>query len=216
MRSHEKVGPTRTRGGRKYADEVKPSEDAAATPIPLRRQIIYYLKTLSSPNISLIFEICFFATLLYRGKIFYHRFLYNDEKICPNGKNKIDFLHPIYVFFNQNCLNITLKMGKIMASSKEFLNFIVDQLLELNEISYRAMMGEYIIYYRDKVIGGIYDDRFLVKPVKAAKTMMPNASMELPYDGAKEMILVDNVEDSDFLCQLIKAIYEELPIPRKK
>lgn len=138
------------------------------------------------------------------------------KKICPNGKNKIDFLHPIYVFFNQNCLNITLKMGKIMASSKEFLNFIVDQLSELNEISYRAMMGEYIVYYHDKVIGGIYDDRFLVKPVKAAKTMMPNASMELPYDGAKEMILVDNVEDSDLLCQLIKAIYEELPMPRKK
>lgn len=138
------------------------------------------------------------------------------KKICSNGKNKIDFLHPIYVFFNPNCLNITLKMGKIMASSKEFLDFIVDQLSELNEISYRAMMGEYIIYYRDKVIGGIYDDRFLVKPVKAAKTMMPNARMELPYDGAKEMILVDNVEDSDFLYQLIKAIYEELPIPRKK
>ena len=78
------------------------------------------------------------------------------------------------------------------------------------------MMGEYIIYYRDKVIGGIYDDRFLVKPVKAAKIMMPNASMELPYDGAKEMILMDNVENSDFLCQLIKAIYEELPTPRKK
>lgn len=103
-----------------------------------------------------------------------------------------------------------------MASSKEFLDFIVDQLSELNEISYRAMMGEYIIYYRDKVIGGIYDDRFLIKPVKAAKTMIPNASMELPYDGAKEMILVNNVEDSDFLCQLIKAIYEELPMPRKK
>ena len=138
------------------------------------------------------------------------------KKICPNGKNKIDFLHPIYVFFNPNCLNITLKMGKIMASSKEFLDFIVDQLSELNEISYRAMMGEYIIYCRDKVIGGIYDDRFLVKPVKAAKIMMPNASMELPYDGAKEMILMDNVENSDFLCQLIKAIYEELPTPRKK
>ena len=86
MRSHEKVGPTRTRGGRKYADEVKPSEDAAATPIPLRRQTIYYLKTLSYPNISLIFEICFFATLLYRGKIFYHRFLYNDEKNMSQRK----------------------------------------------------------------------------------------------------------------------------------
>lgn len=80
------VGPTRTRGGRKYADEVKPSEDAAATPIPLRRQTIYYLKSLSSPNISLIFEICFFATSLYRGKIFYHRFLYNNEKNMSQRK----------------------------------------------------------------------------------------------------------------------------------
>lgn len=78
--------PTRTRDGREYADEVKPSEDAAATPIPLRRQTIYYLKSLSSPNISLIFEICFFATLLYRGKIFYHRFLYNDEKNMSQRK----------------------------------------------------------------------------------------------------------------------------------
>lgn len=86
----------------------------------------------------------------------------------------------------------------------------------MNEVFYRAMMGEYIIYYCDKVIGGIDDDRFLVKPVKAAMTMMPNASMELPYDDAKEMMLVDNVEDSDFLCQLIKAIYEERPTPRKK
>ena len=123
---------------------------------------------------------------------------------------------PIYAFLNPNCLNITLKMGKIMVLSKEFLDFIVDQLSELNEVFYRAMMGEYIIYYCDKVIGGIDDDRFLVKPVKAAMTMMPNASMELPYDDAKEMMLVDNVEDSDFLCQLIKAIYEELPTPRKK
>lgn len=123
---------------------------------------------------------------------------------------------PIYAFLNPNCLNITLKMGKIMVLSKEFLDFIVDQLSELNEVFYRAMMGEYIIYYCDKIIGGIDDDRFLVKPVKAAMTMMPNASMELPYDDAKEMMLVDNVEDSDFLCQLIKAIYEELPTPRKK
>ena len=122
----------------------------------------------------------------------------------------------IYAFLNQNCLNITLKMGKIMVLSKEFLDFIVDQLSELNEVFYRAMMGEYIIYYFDKVVGGIDDDRFLVKPVKAAMTMMPNASMELPYDDAKEMMLVDNVEDSDFLCQLIKAIYEELLTPRKK
>ena len=105
---------------------------------------------------------------------------------------------------------------RAMASSREYLDYILEQLSGLDEITYRSMMGEYIIYYRDKVIGGIDDDRFLVKPVKAAMTMMPNASMELPYDDAKEMMLVDNVEDSDFLCQLIKAIYEELPTPRKK
>ena len=64
------------------------------------------------------------------------------------------------------------------------------------------MMGEYIIYYRDKVIGGIYDDRFLVKPVKAAKTMMPNTSMELPYDGAKEMIRPLKITDLDMVMQI--------------
>ena len=77
-------------------------------------------------------------------------------------------------------------------------------------------MGEYIIYYRGKIIGGIYDDRFLVKPVKAAKDMMPNADMELPYDGAKEMVLVDDVDDKDFLRELLEAMYEELPAPKKR
>ena len=78
------------------------------------------------------------------------------------------------------------------------------------------MMGEYIIYYRGKIIGGIYDDRFLVKPVKSAMAMMPDASMELPYEGAKEMILIDDVDDRDFLRELLEAMYEELPAPRKK
>ena len=63
-----------------------------------------------------------------------------------------------------------------MASSKDYLDFILEQLSELDDITYRAMMGEYIIYYRGKVVGGIYDDRFLVKPVKSAVTMMPEAS----------------------------------------
>ena len=81
-----------------------------------------------------------------------------------------------------------------MASSKEYLDFILEQLSELEEISYRAMMGEYIIYYRGKIIGGIYDDRFLVKPVKSAIAYMPNVEYELPYEGAKEMLLVDDVE----------------------
>lgn len=103
-----------------------------------------------------------------------------------------------------------------MASSKDYLEFILDQLSDLDDISCRAMMGEYIIYYRGKVVGGIYDDRFLVKPTKAAKEMMPYADPEIPYEGAKEMLLVDDVEDRDFLRELLEAMYGELPAPRKK
>ena len=103
-----------------------------------------------------------------------------------------------------------------MASNKEYLEFILEQLSDLEEISYRAMMGDYIIYYRGKVVGGIYDDRFLVKPTKSAISMMPNADMELPYDGAKEMLLVGDVENKELLRELIEAMYEELPAPKKK
>ena len=103
-----------------------------------------------------------------------------------------------------------------MASTKEYLDFILEQLSGLDDISYRAMMGEYIIYYRSKVIGGIYDDRFLVKPTKSAKEYMPEADMELPYEGAKEMILVDDVENKEFLAELLVAMYDELPSPKKK
>ncbi|MCR5661178.1 MAG: TfoX/Sxy family protein [bacterium] len=103
-----------------------------------------------------------------------------------------------------------------MASSKEYLDFIIEQLSELNDITCRAMMGEYIIYYRGKIIGGIYDDRFLVKPVKSAVAMMPTACRELPYEGAKEMLLVDNVENRQFLRELLEAMYNELPSPKKK
>lgn len=103
-----------------------------------------------------------------------------------------------------------------MASSKGYLDFILEQLSDLEEISYRAMMGEYIIYYRGKVVGGIYDDRFLVKPTKSAKAMMPDADMELPHEGAKGMLLVDDVENREFLRKLLEAMYEELPAPKKK
>ncbi len=103
-----------------------------------------------------------------------------------------------------------------MASTKEYLDFILEQLSGLEEITYRAMMGEYIIYYRGKVVGGIYDDRFLVKPVKSAIKMMPEADKELPYEGAKEMLLVDNVENKEFLRDLLEAMYDELPAPKKK
>lgn len=103
-----------------------------------------------------------------------------------------------------------------MASSKEYLDFILDQLSELEEITYRAMMGEYIIYYRGKIVGGIYDDRLLVKPVKSAVSFMPNATYELPYKGAKEMLSVDNVDSKEFLTGLFSAMYDELPLPKKK
>ena len=103
-----------------------------------------------------------------------------------------------------------------MASSKDYLDFILEQLSELDDITYRTMMGEYIIYYRGKVVGGIYDDRFLVKPTKSALTMIPNADMEVPYEGAKEMILVDDVENREFLGELLEAMYKELPAPKKK
>ena len=103
-----------------------------------------------------------------------------------------------------------------MASSKAYLDYILEQLSEAGDVTCRAMMGEYILYYRGKVIGGVYDDRFLVKPVKAAAAMMPNAARELPYEGAKEMLLVDVVEDRAFLRELLEAMYEELPAPKKR
>ena len=103
-----------------------------------------------------------------------------------------------------------------MASSKDYLEFILEQLSELNDITYKAMMGEYIIYYRGKIIGGIYDDRFLVKTTKSAKALMPEAELELPYEGAKEMLLVDNVDNKAFLRELMEAMYDELPAPKKK
>ena len=103
-----------------------------------------------------------------------------------------------------------------MASSKEYLEFIMEQLAGMEDVSWRAMMGEYIIYYRGKIVGGIYDDRFLVKPVEAAVAMMPEAEMEQPYEGAKEMLLVDDVDDREFLCKLLEAMYDELPAPKKR
>lgn len=103
-----------------------------------------------------------------------------------------------------------------MASSKQYLDFVLDQLSGLDDISYRRMMGEYIIYYRGKVIGGIYDDRFLVKPTKSAAAMMPDAELELPYEGAKVMLLVNDVENREFLQELLENMYDELPAENKK
>lgn len=103
-----------------------------------------------------------------------------------------------------------------MASSKEYLEYVLEQLGEAGDVTHRAMIGEYILYFRGKVIGGIYDNRFLVKPVKAARNMMPDASEELPYDGAKPMLMVENIEDREFLKELFEAMYDELPAPKAK
>ena len=103
-----------------------------------------------------------------------------------------------------------------MASSKEYLDFIMEQLSEIDGITYKQMMGEYILYMSGRIIGGIYDDRFLVKPTKSAREIMPDADLELPYEGAKEMLLVDNVDNKDFLTRLLTAMYDELPAPKPK
>ncbi|MBR4079193.1 MAG: TfoX/Sxy family protein [Christensenellaceae bacterium] len=103
-----------------------------------------------------------------------------------------------------------------MASSKEYLQFVLEQLSELSDITHRAMMGEYLLYYRGKLFGGIYDDRFLVKMTSSARKIIPDASQDLPYDGAKPMLMVDAIEDRVFLRNLIEAMYEELPEPKKR
>ena len=103
-----------------------------------------------------------------------------------------------------------------MASNKEYLDFILEQLSELSDITYRQMMGEYIVYYRGKIVGGIYDDRFLVKPVKSAISLMPDAAYKLPYEGAKQMLVVNNVDSKRFLKKLFEAMYDELTTPKMR
>lgn len=97
-----------------------------------------------------------------------------------------------------------------MTSSRNYLDFVLDRLSDVDDVTYRPMMGEYILYFKGKVIGGIYDDRFLVKPTKSAKRLMPEAAYETPYAGAKDMLLVDNIDDSDFLRELLEALYVDL------
>lgn len=103
-----------------------------------------------------------------------------------------------------------------MASTKEYLDFVLEQLSLLDDISSRAMMGEFIIYFRGKIVGGTYDNRFLVKNIKSARDKMSSAPLELPYEGAKPMLLVDDVENKEFLRNLLEAMYDELPAPKKK
>ena len=103
-----------------------------------------------------------------------------------------------------------------MASSKEYLEFVLEQLSETSGVAFRAMMGEYVIYKDGKVIGGIYDDRFLVKETAASRRLMPGAPLELPYEGGKKMLLVEDIENKEFLSELFEAMYFDLPMPKKK
>ena len=103
-----------------------------------------------------------------------------------------------------------------MASDKSYLDFILEQLSGLEGVTWRTMMGEFILYYQGKIVGGIYDDRFLVKQTKASVEMMPGAERDIPYEGAKEMLLVDRVEDREFLRSLIEAMADDLPMPKRK
>ena len=108
------------------------------------------------------------------------------------------------------------KWCKIMASSKEYLHFVLEQLSDLDDISYRSMMGEYILYYRGKIVGGVYDDRLLIKKTRAALECMPTAVCDFPYEGAKEMLLVEEVDNKEFLTKLVEAMYDELPLPKQR
>ncbi len=103
-----------------------------------------------------------------------------------------------------------------MSTTKEYLMYILEQLSDLEEITYRMMMGEYIIYYRKKIVGGIYDNRFLIKPVEAAVQLMPEASYEIPYKGAKPMLMVSDDYDKSFMKKLLTSMYDELPAPKAK
>lgn len=103
-----------------------------------------------------------------------------------------------------------------MATSKEYLNFVLEQLSDLEEISCRSMMGEYIIYYRGKIAAYVCDDRLLVKPTASAISHMPDAPFESTYEGAKDMLLVTNLDDKAFLTELFCAMHDELPLPKPK
>ena len=102
-----------------------------------------------------------------------------------------------------------------MASQKDYLDYIIDCLSEAKDIAFRAMMGEYVIYCRSRVVGGIYDDRFLIKPTESVKKLIPDAKRELPYEGAKEMLLVENTDDREFMAKLVNAAADDLPAPKK-
>lgn len=102
-----------------------------------------------------------------------------------------------------------------MSSTNQYLEFVLDLLGELDNVAHRKMMGEYVLYYRGKVFGGIYDDRFLLKVTPASERLLPDAPHATPYEGGKEMLLVE-IEDRDALCDVVDAMWEELPVPKKR
>lgn len=103
-----------------------------------------------------------------------------------------------------------------MATSKEYLAFILDQLCLLDGITYRMMMDEYMLYHCGKLAAYLCDDRLLVKILPSTQRLLPDAPKEPPYEGAKDMLLVENMDDRVFLKTLFEAMYPELPEPRKK
>lgn len=103
-----------------------------------------------------------------------------------------------------------------MASTKEYVTFILEQLSGLEEVTSRPMMGEYLLYYRGKLIGDICDNRLFLKPVAAAVDLLPQAVYAPPYPGAKEMLLVEEADDRELLTRVVEAMYDQLPAPKKK
>lgn len=145
----------------------------------------------------------------YLGFRQYYRPIY--QKMQTDYPKKYLFLYySKFAFRNATLYNPS------MASSRDFLDFVLEQLSGLPDISYRAMMGEYIIYYRGKVIGGIYDNRLLIKPMAAAAKILADAPMEIPYDGGRPMIMVTDIENSELLERLFNAVYPELPETKHK
>lgn len=103
-----------------------------------------------------------------------------------------------------------------MATSKDFLNYLIEQLKDISEISFRPMMGEYLLYYRGKLVGDICDNRVFIKPVASAKNLLPDAETAPPYQGAKDMLVLEEIEDAQFVGKLFEAMYTELPEPKSK
>ena len=97
-----------------------------------------------------------------------------------------------------------------MASSKEYLEYVLEQLSAVEGLRYRPMMGEYLIYCRGKLVGGVYDDRLLVKPTKSACALLPDAPREEPYPGAKPMLLVTETDNKPLLRELLEGIAGEV------